>query len=103
MHSTVIGTQALKRGLHALEDLGPAGIVGVDLRDQEQLLAVVAANRLAYKALGRTRTVHLGRVDKPYARIEPCAQGGKLAIVRVRALPQIPGPHAKARHGGAIS
>ncbi len=94
-----VGAEAGERPLAGRDRAGPRGVLGEDLRDQEDLVAS-PGDRLAHDLLGVA--VHLRGVDVGQAQVEAPTQG----VDRVGAIAavDIPGPLADRRDlatGGA--
>ncbi len=87
----------LARGLHT----APAGIVRIDLADEEHVVAH-AVQRFAQQRLGRAVAVHFGGIDERHAEFDAFAQRGDLGGTARRLLAHLPRALPQFRNALAV-
>ncbi|MOA17268.1 hypothetical protein D3C78_1375200 [compost metagenome] len=96
-----VGAQPSQAALAGRRDAQAAGVVRVDLADQEDLVAQ-AVDGIAHHILGAAFAVHFRRVDQRQPALDAFAQGGHLALARQAVLAHPPGALANGGYAGAI-
>ena len=94
----MVGLQALQARLAGALDPAAARILGVDLADQEDLIAD-AGQGLAEKAFGGAIAVHLGGVDQGHPQVDAGAQRGDFLFAQARILAHAPRALAERGNG----
>ena len=82
-------------------DTAPAGVVRIDLADEEDVIAP-PGNGLAYQRFREAFAVHLGRVDQPQTQVEAQAQRGDFFGAGGTVVAHVPGAHAECRDAFAV-
>ena len=91
-----VGAQPLQARLAGPGDTAAPGVLGIDLADEENLLAEIP-QRLAQEALRGALAVHLGGVDQAHAELDPQAQSRRFHLAPAGLFAHPPG--ALAEHG----
>lgn len=96
-----IGAQPFETALARLDRACQAGIPGIDLADDENLVAP-APDRLADDLFCATVAVHFGGVDQRHAEIDAGPQAFDLRFGMAGILAHRPGSLAERRHFYAV-
>ena len=90
-------TKALQAALAGGRHTCAAGMVGIDLADQEHALAP-PSDRFTNQLLGSPFAVHLGGIDQRHAQIDAALKRGDFFSARRALLADHPGAHAQRGH-----
>jgi hypothetical protein len=93
--------QPLEAALAGRDGAPAPGIVGVDLADDEDLVAA-PGDRLGHDFLGAAVAVNLRGVDERHPEVEAQRQRGGLARGRAPSVAHAPGAQTQRRHAGAV-
>ena len=96
-----IGAQPFEAALAGLDRAFQAGVPGIDLADDEDLVAP-APDRLADDLFGAAVAVHFGGVDQRHAEIDAGLEAFDLGPGMTGILTHRPGALAERRHLSAI-
>ncbi|MNH88933.1 hypothetical protein D3C87_1216950 [compost metagenome] len=96
----VLGLEPVQAALACLWDAFAAGVVRIDLADEEDVVAL-AGDGLRHDLLGASFGIHLGGVDQGHAQFDALAQGGDFFFLAGVVFAHLPGALADDGYVGA--